>query len=128
MRPNSAATRKASAPTARCSSRSAPHSDGGPGRPWREAAPFLLAIGWSRVKPCSILLRHAELVSASMACSLGQRCASFECRPWTLKPVQGDEIEGIIASADCRARDRDRKSVVEGKRGAVRVDLGGGGI
>src|SRR3546814_1356581 len=41
-----------------------------------------------------------------MACSLGQRCASFECRPWTLKPVQGDEIEGIIASADCRARDR----------------------
>src|SRR3546814_1544005 len=36
-------------------------------------------------------IRHAELVSASMAYSLGQRCTQFEGRPWTLKQVQGDD-------------------------------------
>src|SRR3546814_13224434 len=40
------------------------------------------------------LLRHAELVSASMACAFAQRCALFEGRSWTLKQVQGDEKGG----------------------------------
>src|SRR3546814_14854764 len=40
-------------------------------------------------------IRHAELVSASMAYSLGQRCTPFEGRPWTLKQVQGDD-EGEV--------------------------------
>jgi hypothetical protein len=36
--------------------------------------------------------RHAELVSASMACALVERCADGKSGPWTLKRVQGDEV------------------------------------
>jgi hypothetical protein len=34
---------------------------------------------------------HAELVSASMACSRGELSIGIEVWPWTLKQVQGDE-------------------------------------
>ncbi|WP_146130812.1 hypothetical protein [Sphingopyxis lindanitolerans] len=36
-------------------------------------------------------LRHAELVSASMAYPLALRCTEGNDRPWILKQVQGDE-------------------------------------
>ena len=45
------------------------------------------------------LLRHAELVSVSMAGPLLLRRLSGEGRPWTLKQVQGDEREKL-----CRNR------------------------
>src|SRR3546814_19580966 len=42
----------------------------------------------------------------------------------------GVELEGakIAAQADFATLDRDRQSVVEGRRVSVRVDLGGGGL
>jgi len=36
--------------------------------------------------------RHAELVSASMACALYLRGAEGDAGPWTLKQVQGDGV------------------------------------
>jgi len=38
-----------------------------------------------------LYVRHAELVSASMAETPVVRCALGEGGPWTLKQVQGDE-------------------------------------
>ncbi|HJS09960.1 hypothetical protein [Sphingopyxis sp.] len=40
----------------------------------------------------TLFLRHAELVSASMAYALVQHGACGKVGPWTLKQVQGDEL------------------------------------
>jgi hypothetical protein len=40
----------------------------------------------------ALFLRHAELVSASMAWALVRRSACGQVGPWTLKQVQGNEL------------------------------------
>jgi hypothetical protein len=47
-----------------------------------------LNIGFGKAR--IFLLRHAELVSASMACALVQHRVEGKDGPWTLKQVQGD--------------------------------------
>ncbi|HMN54580.1 MAG TPA: hypothetical protein PKC32_10390 [Sphingopyxis sp.] len=42
----------------------------------------------AEVQIASFLIRHAELVSASMARLCGMRRALFQGRPWTLKQVR----------------------------------------
>src|SRR3546814_17100470 len=49
------------------------------------------STGSGCLRPPLSFLRHAELVSASMAGSRGRHRASFEGGPWTLKQVPGDQ-------------------------------------
>src|SRR3546814_10699217 len=50
--------------------------------------------GWST----GLLLRHAELVSASMARHLLRLCVRFKGRPWPLNQVPGDEDDDASSS------------------------------
>src|SRR3546814_20273229 len=57
------------------------------------------STGSGCLRPPLSFLRHAELVSASMAGSRGRHRDSFEGGPWTLKQVQGDKRRKTIFCA-----------------------------
>src|SRR3546814_4581865 len=64
-------------------------------------------------EPISFFLRHAELVLASMACSLVRRCTRRKRGPWTLKQVGAYRFRirhPVIASGAKQSRVRANRS------------------
>jgi len=65
----------------------------------RESPFFLRQNGCLGLGSAHFQLRHAELVSASMARPLVPRRADGNGRPWALKQVQGDGISNVRPSS-----------------------------